>query len=272
MDANNNALSSADSSARRKWLMKRLYSVSTLVLICVVWYFAAKVVNSALILPEFPKTIKELFFCVTNRRILTNLWITLKRVLTGSGYGILAGGVLGFLMGYSKNVMRSLAPVVDSLRQVPIMAWVPLSIVWFGLGEGPTVFLIFMSAVFPLTLNTIAGVAGIDPNYVNAARSMGAGTVAIYRDIIIPGALPGFIKGCRLAVGSGWMSVICAEFIATSSGFGFLMIEAQERLQTARLYALMILSAVVGYLIDLAIRFIERRLTFWRYRNGSTED
>lgn len=148
------------------------------------------------------------------------------------------------------------------------MAWVPLSIVWFGLGEGPTVFLIFMSAVFPLTINTIAGIAGIDENYINAARSMGANTFAIFRDVIIPGALPDFLTGVRLAVGAGWMSVICAEFIATSAGFGYLMIEAQERLQTSRLYALMLMSAIVGFAIDRLILLLDRKLTGWRFRDG----
>lgn len=243
-----------------------------IVLFCLLWFIAAKKLDSPLILPDFVETMKNFINCWTDERVMSNMWITLRRVLTGSAYAIIVGTVLGLAMGYSEKIMRALSPVVNSIRQIPIMAWVPLSIIWFGLGEGPTVFLIFMSAVFPLIINTIAGVAGIDENYINAARSMGANTAAIYRDIIIPGTLPGFLTGCRLAVGAGWMSVICAEFIATSKGFGYLMIEAQERLQTSRLYALMIMSAIVGFVIDRLIHLLEKKLTAWRVKDGNFKD
>ena len=239
--------------------------------LCVAWFFAARAIGKPLVLPDFVETMEEFFGAWFNKRIMRNMGLTLWRVLTGSFYALLLGSVLGLLMGYSEKLMTLLSPFVNSIRQVPIMAWVPLSIIWFGLGEGPTIFMIFMAAVFPLIINTIAGVTDIDRNFFNAARSMGANTAAIFRDIIIPGAMPGFLTGLRLAIGSGWMSVICAEFIATSSGFGYLMIEAQERMQTARLYALMIMSAIVGYGIDQLVRLVERRVTSWRFKDGKAK-
>lgn len=239
-----------------------------IVVLCIAWALAARSIGKPLILPDFGETIRTFFTSWTDQRVLRNLWITLRRVLTGSFYAILVGTVLGIAMGYSSKFMSAFSPIINSIRQIPIMAWVPLAIVWFGLGEGPTVFLIFMSAVFPLTINTIAGITSIDENYINAARSMGANTPAILRDVIIPGALPGFLTGVRLAVGSGWMSVICAEFIATSAGFGYLMIEAQERLQTSRLYALMLMSALIGFVIDRLILLLDKKLTAWRFRDG----
>lgn len=257
-----------DNGNKLKALQQKLLSVGVIGLLCLVWFIAARMIKSPMILPDFGDTMKEFAKGWTNKRTMSNMGITLKRVLLGSGYAVIVGTVIGLLMGYSEKVMRGISPIVNSIRQIPIMAWVPLSIIWFGLGEGPTIFLIFMSAVFPLIINIVSGVTSIDPNYINAARSMGAGTVAIYRDVIIPGTLPSFLTGLRLAVGSGWMSVICAEFIATSKGFGFLMIEAQERLQTSKLYALMIMSAIVGFLIDQLIRLLERRLTSWRFKNG----
>lgn len=260
------------SGLKGKDLVKqKLLGVGVIGVLFVVWFFAAKVINKNLILPDFVETMKQFFSGWVDKRTMSNLVITLKRVLTGSAYAIVVGTVIGLLMGYSDNVMRAISPIINSVRQVPIMAWVPISIVWFGLGEGPTVFLIFMSAVFPLIINTIAGVRGIDPDYINAARSMGASTKDIYLDVVIPGALPGFLTGCRLAIGLGWMSVICAEFIATSKGFGYLMIEAQERLQTPKLYALMIMSAIVGFFMDQLIRLIERKLTGWRFADGQSE-
>ena len=140
--------------------------------------------------------------------VLTNLGITMRRVLTGCVYAFVIGFPIGMLMGYSPKLLKWMAPFINSLRQVPIMAWVPLAIVWFGIGDGPTIFLIAFSGIFTIILNTIQGVQDISKDFYNAARSMGANTLDIIKDIVIPGSLPGVLTGLRLAIGLGWMSVI----------------------------------------------------------------
>jgi len=237
-------------------------------ILLIAWYFAANRIQNTLLLPYLQETAWRFFTAWFDYRIMSNLALTLRRVFTGFLYAFIIGIPLGLLMGYSQTAMQAFSPIINSVRQVPIMAWVPLSIIWFGLGDGPTVFLIAVSAVFPLVINTIAGVHGIDPNYYNAARSMGAALPDIIRDIVVPGSLPSILTGCRLAMGFGWMSVICAEFIATSAGFGFLMVEAQVRLETAELYALMIMSGLVGFIIDKGFLIVEKKLTSWRYKDG----
>ncbi len=232
------------------------------------WYFAANQIKNTLLLPYFQETAQEFIKAWVDPLIMSNLALTLKRVFTGFLYAFIIGVPLGLLMGYSQTALQAISPIINSVRQVPIMAWVPLSIIWFGLGDGPTVFLIAMSAVFPLVINTTVGVMGIDPNYYNAARSMGASLPEIIKDIVIPASIPNILTGCRLAMGSGWMSVICAEFIATSTGFGFLMVEAQTRLETAQLYALMFMSGFVGYAIDKLFRILEAKMTAWRFKDG----
>jgi len=238
------------------------------VVACVAWHFAAIAINRTIILPSFADTMRSFFGSWTDLRIMTNLAITLRRVLQGFANSVIIGLPISLLMGYSQTLRQALSPLINSIRQVPIMAWVPLSIIWFGLGDGPTIFLITVASIFPLMLNTTAGVMNIDPNYINAAKSMGASTPKIFLTIILPGALPNFLVGSRLALGLAWMSVICAEFIATSEGFGFLMVEAQTRFQTANLYALMIMAAVVGYCIDRLLLLVERSLTSWRFKNA----
>ena len=246
-----------------------IYFLVGLTAVCIAWYFAANAINRSIVLPYFPDTMKAFFNNWTNAKIMHNLAITLARVFRGFFYALMIGLPLGLVMGYSKTFMEAMTPLINSIRQVPIMAWVPLAIIWFGLGEGPTVFLITVAAVFPIMLNTMAGVMSIDPNYKHAARSMGASTAAIFRDVIFPGALPSFLMGCRLALGLAWMSVICAEFIATNSGFGFLMVEAQVRMWTADLYSLMIMSALVGYFIDRLLLMLEKSITSWRFRDAA---
>ncbi len=244
------------------------YTVIIVGILIIAWYIAAKRIQNTLLLPYFQETAREFFHAWVDPKIMSNLALTLRRVFTGFIYAFIIGIPVGLLMGYSQTAMQAISPVINSVRQVPIMAWVPLSIIWFGLGDGPTVFLITMSAVFPLVINTIVGVHGIDPNYYNAARSMGASLPNIIKDIVVPAAIPNILTGCRLAMGSGWMSVICAEFIATSAGFGFLMVEAQVRLETAQLYALMFMSGLVGFAIDKGFITLEKKITAWRFKDG----
>lgn len=184
------------------------YWLVTLGLIFGVWQTAAYFTASDLLLPYPSKTMLALFKSVTDPEVLGNLAITMRRVLTGFTYALLIGVPLGFLMGYSSTAMRILDPLTSSLRQVPIMAWVPLTIVWFGLGDGPTIFLIAFAGTFPVVLNTIAGVQSISKDYYNAARSMGAGSLSIFSHVIVPGSLPDILTGMRIALSAGWMSVI----------------------------------------------------------------
>ena len=183
-------------------------AIISLIVICVVWYVAAHIVNTPFTFPYFEKVLYEFYYSITDMYVLRNLAITMRRVLTGSVYAFIIGFPIGMIMGYSPKMLQIMSPFINSLRQVPIMAWVPLAIVWFGIGDGPTVFLIAFSGIFTIILNTVAGVQDISKDFYNAARSMGASTFSIIKDIVVPGSLPGVLTGVRLAIGMGWMSVI----------------------------------------------------------------
>ena len=183
-------------------------AIISLIIITLIWFFAAHAVNSPFIFPYLEDVLYQIVYSLTDMYVLENLGITMRRVITGSVYAFVIGFPLGMIMGYSPRLLQWMSPFINSLRQVPIMAWVPLAIVWFGIGDGPTLFLIAFSGVFTIILNTIAGVQDISKDFYNAARSMGAGTLSIIKDIVIPGSLPGVLTGLRLAIGLGWMSVI----------------------------------------------------------------
>lgn len=179
-----------------------------LIIIALTWYTAAHIVDKPFLFPYLEDVLKEVVYSLTDMYVLRNLGITMRRVLTGSLYAFVIGFPLGMLMGYSPKLLRAISPFMNSLRQVPIMAWVPLAIVWFGIGDGPTIFLIAFSGIFTIILNTIAGVQDISRDFYNAARSMGAKTLGVIKDVVLPGSLPGVMTGLRLAIGMGWMSVI----------------------------------------------------------------
>lgn len=179
-----------------------------LLILATIWYFAAHKINKVFIFPYLESVISELIFAFTDLHVLRNIGITLRRVLVGVYYATFIGFPLGMLMGYSPFVMRTIAPFINSLRQIPTTTWVPLAIVWFGLGDGPTIFVIMFHAIFTIILNTVSGVQSISLDYYNAARSMGATTLDVVKDVVLPGSLSGLITGMRIALGAAWMSVV----------------------------------------------------------------
>ncbi|MCL2170383.1 MAG: ABC transporter permease [Defluviitaleaceae bacterium] len=242
-----------------------------MVVVGIVWHFLALHIDRTIILPNFAETMRVFISLWTDEVVMTGLLITLERIFRGFGIAVLIGLPLGLLMGYSKTIRDALSPLMNSVRQVPVMAWIPLGVIWFGIMGGVTTFIITISSIFPLMLNTIAGVQNIDQNYINAAKSMGASQFKIFTTIILPGALPNFLVGCRLGLGLAWFSVICAEFIATREGFGFLIVNAQHGFQIYMLYSLIIMSGVVGFLLDRILQVIERLVTPWRYKNAAID-
>lgn len=193
---------------RKKNFTDTLYKLFVFAIIIVIWQIGAKRINSSLLLP-MPKDVAKGFIqCITDPEIVKNVMITMSRVLKGFAYAMALGLPLGIVMGFSKTVEKAISPVVDSARQIPIMSWVPLTIVWFGIGDGPTVFLIGFSSIFPIILNTIQGIRSISKDYYNAARSMGASPFTIFTNVMLPAALPDILTGARIGIGVGWMSVI----------------------------------------------------------------
>lgn len=190
--------------------LKKLNPSALLLLVILMgsWYLGAHAYNKPFVFPYLETVMLEIKEAMTDLAVLRAIGITMRRVLIGTLYGFLIGLPLGMAMGFSPFVMKTLSPYVNAVRQIPTTAWVPLAIIWFGLGDGPTLFVLALHGVFVIILNTAAGVMDINPEYYDAVRSMGAGPLQVVRDVIFPGSLPGVITGIRLAMGMGWMTVV----------------------------------------------------------------
>ena len=175
---------------------------------------------------------------------------------------------LGFLMGRNRTADSLIDPVVELLRPISGIAWIPLGLFIFGVGDVLPVFIMVYVAFFPLLLNTVAGVRNVDQKLVNAANTMGIHGWPLTRQVIVPGALPTIMVGFRLAFAGAWAAVIAAELIGAPSGLGFAIEWYRQLLMSPKVFAFIVLIGMVGYLCDVALRALQHKLTPWAEGTG----
>jgi ABC-type nitrate/sulfonate/bicarbonate transport system permease component len=198
--------------------------------------------------------------------LIHHLVDSLKRELVAFSWAALAIP-LGIAMGWWKSVEEQVDTVVEMLRPIPPLAWIPLSILWFGIGDTQNQFIIFLGMVFPILVNTIAGVKNIEPNLIRAARCLGASEGLLLWRIVLRAALPHIIGGIRIGLGVGWMALVAAELVGANSGLGFLINDARTVLRTDYIIVGMATIGLAGLLIDALIRVLMSRLMPW-YRGS----
>ncbi len=160
----------------------------------------------------------------------------------------------------------TLTPIVEMIRPIPPLAWVPLAILWFGIGDKSASFIIFLGAFFPILLNTIGGVLSINKRLIESAIILGAKKGALFMKVLIPGAMPSIITGMRIALGIGWMTLVAAEFTGVKSGYGlgYMIMTARDIQRPDQIIAGMAVIGAIGYGMDTVIRKIEERVLRWR--------
>jgi NitT/TauT family transport system permease protein len=200
---------------------------------------------------------------LNSSEMLSDAYSSLYRVLAGFAIGAGLALPLGLLMGTDKRIFALFDPIVQFLRPIPPIAYIPLSILWFGLGNPPALFLITIGSFFPVLLNTIAGVRQVDSIYIRAARNLGAGSFTMFRRIIIPAATPSILTGARIGLGTAFIVVIVAEMIAVNSGLGYRILEAREYLWSDKVIAGMITIGFLGLMLDLLMTRLNNYLLRW---------
>jgi NitT/TauT family transport system permease protein len=207
------------------------------------------------LMPTLPKIASKLLEVLLDGTMLIHTFGTLLRVLIGLGLAVIVGLPLGILMGRFKPVEHFFLPLASALMPIPSLAWVPVFILWFGLGNTVAVLIVFYAALFPMLLNSWSGVRAVNPLWLRAAGAMGADERALFWKVIMPGASPYIITGLRQAFLRAWIAVIGAEFLAASDwGLGWVIFDAKEFLNGDLMLASL---AVIGF-----IGFVFERLVF----------
>jgi NitT/TauT family transport system permease protein len=188
---------------------------------------------------------------------------TFYRVVVGFCIGAGLALPLGLFMGTVDSVYKLFNPLIQILRPIPPIAYIPLALLWFGLGNPPSFFLISLGVFFPVLMNTISGVRHVDSIYIRAAKNLGAGGFSMFLRVILPAATPHILTGLRVGVGVGFICVIVAEMIAVNNGLGFRILEAREFFWSDKIIAGMLTIGLLGLAIDTAMDRLNNHLLRW---------
>ncbi|MBM6618880.1 ABC transporter permease [Bacillus suaedaesalsae] len=204
-----------------------------------------------------------------------SLWghvgITFFRVFIGFLLGTVVALLLGALVGFFRFAEELIDPLLQAFRSIPSLAWVPLFILWFSIGETSKILLIAVGVFFPVYLNIVSGVKGVDRKLIEVGRIYGFSTYQLIKNIIIPASLPSFLVGLRSGLGLGWMFVVAAELMGASTGLGYLLVFGQNMSSPDIIIASIFLFALLGKLTDFTLKVIEHKALHWQDSLSSSQ-
>jgi NitT/TauT family transport system permease protein len=196
--------------------------------------------------------------------LIGNTLISVWRVLVGFTIAAVTGILIGIAMGWWDRVRAMLEPLVEIMRPIPPLAWIPLAMLWFGLGFKPAVFLIWLGAFFPILLNTVLGMENVPRNLVDVAKTLGANPWQVLFKVGVPSAAPSIMAGLRIGIGVGWMCLVAAELTGSNSGLGYMIMYYYWTMEAAKTVAGMLMIGMVGYLAFIGLKLIEYRMLAYR--------
>lgn len=235
----------------------------TMTVFGLVWAAAAAWIGNRALLPSPLAVIEAFGQVLRNGELLEHAGLSVVRMLVAVTFAAAVAIPLGVAMAMNRTLEALLDPVVELLRPISGIAWIPLALFIFGIGHALPIYIMFYGALFPILIGTIAGVRATDRRMVDAARTMGVDRWTIVTRVVLPGATPGILVALRLGVASAWTAVIAAELVGAPSGLGYAIQWYRDMLVTPRVMAFIAMVGVCGYLCDAALRALNRRLTPW---------
>lgn len=224
----------------------------------VVWAAGAQLKGSVLLLPGPGESGQALWELVRNGTIWNHVLASLVRVYLGFGLATLVGIPMGMLLGRIRWLESVADPLLQLFRPISPLAWVPLAILWFGIGDISAVMIIFLACVFPTIVHACGATRAVDPKLIKLAHNCGAGPLQLIAHVLLPAALPQMLTGLRLTFGLAWMVVVAAEMVAVQSGLGYLIIDARNALRTDVVIGVMLLIGTLGVMLNSGLCSVER--------------
>ena len=232
--------------------------------IVTIWQMVVSFTNAHVtLLPSPLLTAQSFFELVVTGELFIHIGASLGRVISAWALSALVAIPLGLAMGRWGWFERLVDPVIELFRPISPLAWIPLAILWFGIGETGKIFIIFIATFFPILLNTVSGVKSVDPVLIRAGQVLGCNDDrSLFIKVILPAAMPTIVVGLRISFGTGWAAIIAAELVAAQIGLGYLIADGMEILRSDLVLVGMVTIGVLGVLIDAVFRLLNNRFAW----------
>ena len=247
--------------------IKASYSLIPVLVFLLTWEVVARLrlIPGSFFFPPFTLVIQEFYHLTANRVLIDNFLSSLRRVLIGLFAGSTVGIAVGILMGYEQKLHKIAHPVLSLFYPIPALGWLPILMLWFGIGEMLPIMIIFICSFFPLLYNTVTGIKGVNKDFIKAAQSLGASEWKVLTTVVVPLALPNIFTGLRLEAGMAWRVIIAAEMVAIPTGIGALLMRAESLLRIDIIIVCLIVLAVMCFIFERFFIYLEYKLTHkWR--------
>jgi ABC-type nitrate/sulfonate/bicarbonate transport system permease component len=259
-------------SVRQSWLQRHastLRSAISIFGVAVLWEVVARfVVANALFLVPLSDIWAETVRLAQSGRLAAYSWVSLQEFLAGFALAVIVGVSIGLAMAVSRPVHDVFDPWISGFQSTPLIALGPLFVLWFGLGINSKIAVVFVVAIFPIIINTHAGIRSTPAHLIEAARSFGARRAQVYREVMLPAALPVMAAGLRLGVARGLLGVVVGEIFSSNAGLGFLIVNSSQTYNTAGLFTGVLMFAIAGVVSTRLLLALENRLAPWRTVNA----
>ena len=252
---------------KRFRLFKSGWGIIPIIIFLGIWEISARLnlIPGHFFFPPFSAVVIEFYYLTVNGVLGKNFLSSLIRVLIGFSIGSLAGLFIGILIGWNKIADKALSPILSLFYPIPALGWLPLLMLWLGIGEALPITIIFICSFFPVLYNTATGIKTVDKNYLQVAKTLGASEREILTTVVIPLALPNIFTGLKLESGMAWRTIVAAEMVAIPTGIGALMMKAENLMRIDIIIVCLIVLAVMCLSFEKFFTFWETKLTSrWR--------
>jgi len=258
-----------ENKKKEKKRIEKGLTISTWLIIFLAWYIITKIgVFSATLVPSPSKVWTAFLDILKNGYNRISIWIHLgvsfKRLLVAIGFAIVTAVPLGLLSGYFSKIEAVIDSIVEFYRPLPPLAYYTLLILWFGIDDSSKEILLFLAAFAPIYIACVSAVRKINGDYILSAKSLGAGQKQVFFKIVLPACLPEIFTGIRTAFGVAYTTLVSAEMVAATSGIGWMVLDAANFLKSDVIFVGIILMGITGIIINFGLRFLEKKLIFWK--------